>query len=1050
MSQLKGGIIAWFARNPVAANLLMAVIMAAGLFTAVTIKKEVFPEFSIDQVVVSVPYRGGSPQEVEEGVVVRIEEAIQAVDGIKKIRSRAIEGFGIVTVEMRAGYDMQKLVNDIKVRVDGISTFPVETERPIIEELTTQQEVLWINLYGDVDEVTLKRLADKVRDEITALPDITQAEVYGTRNFEISIEVSESKLREYGLSFNDVARAVRNSSLDLPAGSIRTVGGEISLRTKGQAYTGDEFESLVLRTRPDGVRILLGDVARVVDGFEDTNRLTRFNTKRSASIRILRVGEQSALDVAKAAKAYVAEANQKLPEGVTLQVWSDGSKFLKDRLSMLLRNCVTGLILVFLSLTLFLRLKLAIWVCLGIPLSFLGALWLMPMPFMDISINMITLFGFLVVIGIVVDDAIVVGENVYTVSQKEGFGIESAIKGAQEVAVPVTFGVLTTIVAFIPMLMVPGVNGKIWSGIGLVVIATLVFSLVESKLILPSHLAGMKRREQDRSKLGRFDRFQRFFGDGLQKWIHRIYKPSLAWALKNRYATLATFIGVLIVSIGLIVSGWVRFVFFPNIESDYINANVQMTEGTPASFTYETALRMERAIYEVKEEGEAAGEALISNVLLLLRSDTEIQFWVELSPSEDRSTRASDIAKRWREKVGPVPGTNSVTYTGTIANSGSPIDVQLTSQNPEDLQAAASELKIALRRYSGVYDIRDTSNLGKQEIKLAIKPAAEILGLTLFDLARQVRQGFYGDEAQRIQRGRDDVRVMVRYPKEERDSLGNLESMRIRTPAGTEVPFSAVAEAEMGRGYSTIQRVDRKRIVSVLADIDKDSIAPDVVRSDLNDRIIPEILRKYPEVAYTQEGEAREQAEALNSLATGGLLAAFLIFALMAIPLKSYLQPVIIMSVIPFGLIGAVLGHIIMGHPISILSMCGMIALAGVVVNDSLVMVDYINRSISRGAQLVDAVREAGIARFRPILLTSLTTFMGLSPLLLEKSLQAQILIPMAISLAFGVVFATTITLLLIPCLYLMLYDLKSMWSSKTAQEIALANREVAVGTGNR
>jgi multidrug efflux pump subunit AcrB len=689
---------------------------------------------------------------------------------------------------------------------------------------------------------------------------------------------------------------------------------------------------------------------------------------------------------------------------------------------------------------------LAIWVCIGIPLSFLGALWMMPMPFMDISINMITLFGFLVVIGIVVDDAIVVGENVYTVSQRDGFGVDSAIRGAQEVAVPVTFGVLTTMVAFIPMLMVPGVNGKIWSGIGLVVIGTLVFSLVESKLILPAHLASMKPREQDRSKISRFDRFQRLFGDALQWWIHRIYKPALALALRNRYATLAAFIGFFVICIGLISSGVVRFVFFPNIESDYLNANVQMTEGTPSSFTFETALKMEEAIYEVKAEAEADGEDVIANVLLLQQSDTEIQFWVEMSPSEKRSTKGSEIARRRREKVGQIPGANSVTFSGTIANSGSPIDVQLTSPNPEQLQAAANDLKNALRQYAGVFDIRDTSNLGKQELKLNIKPQAETLGLTLTDLGRQVRQGFYGEEAQRIQRGRDDIRVMVRYPESERRSLGYLENMRIRTPDGAEVPFSYVAEASMGRGYSTIGRVDRKRIVSVQADIDKDAIAPDTVRNDLNDKIIPEILRKYPQVKYSQEGEAREQADSLNSLAMGGLLAAFLIFALMAIPLKSYLQPVIIMSVIPFGLIGAVLGHILMGHPISILSMCGMIALAGVVVNDSLVMVDYINRRISRGDKLIDAVREAGVARFRPILLTSLTTFMGLSPLLMEKSLQAQILIPMAISLAFGVVFATAITLILIPSLYLVLYDLKSVFSSKTAQEVALANREVAAG----
>lgn len=1026
------GIIAWFAGNRVAANLLMLVIMVAGAFSALSIKKEIFPEFSLDMLNITVPYRGGTPHEVEEGVVIKIEESIQDIPGIKRMTARAMEGAGQVTVEVLPGYDLQKVLNQIKVRVDGISTFPVETERPIIEELTTRNEVLWVNISGDVDEPTLKRLSEKVRNDIVSLPGVTQAEVYGVRRFEIAIEVSESRLREYGLTFDDVARAVRRSSINLPAGSIKTEGGEVLIRTNGQAYTGEEYASLVLTTRPDGTRITVGDVAAVIDGFEDTASSNTFNGERSASIRVMRVGDQSALDVAATVKDYVQRANDELPEGVSLAVWADGSRFLKERLQMLLKNGAMGLVLVFLSLALFLRLSLAFWVCLGIPLSFLGTLFLMPTPLMGISINMITLFGFLVVLGIVVDDAIVVGENVYTTCQREGFGLASTIKGTHEVAVPVTYGVLTTVVAFIPMLMVPGVNGKIWSGIGLIVIGTLMFSLLESKLILPAHLATLRRREQDSTRLNAFERFQRFFGRALQTWIERVYRPSLRVALEWRYATLAAFVGLLIVSIFFVASGHVRFVFFPNIESDFVQSEVDLAQGTPASFTQEMIRRMNDAVEQVRREArEQEGQELIRNVLSYTRSETAFTFVLELAPSETRSIPATQIANRWRDKVGEIPGAVSVTYTGTIANSGRPIDLQLTSTNPAQLEEAARELKERLRDYAGVYDVSESSGNGKSEVRLDIKPAAEALGLALTDLARQVRQGFYGEEAQRIQRGRDDVRVMVRYPEKERRSLGYLEAMHVRTPTGDEVPFAYVASAEIGRGYNTIQRVDRKRVINVTAEVDKNAVDPDIVRNDVQKTILPEVLAKYPAVLSSQEGEAREQRESMAALQLGGVIAIFLIYALMAVPLKSYTQPLMIMTAIPFGIVGAIAGHVFMGIPVSILSLCGIIALAGVAVNDSLVMVDYVNNARARGTGLLEAVREAGVARFRAILLTSLTTFAGLSPLLLEKSLQAQILIPMAVSLAFGVVFATAITLMLIPCLYLISDDIAALFRRK-------------------
>ncbi|MBC2595394.1 efflux RND transporter permease subunit [Ruficoccus amylovorans] len=1045
-------MINWFARNGVAANLLMLVICVGGLVSMFfTTKVELFPEFSLDAITVRVPFRGAAPEEVEANVIKRIEERIQDLQGIKKMTSVATEGLGTVTVEVQNDYDARKLLDDIKVRVDAIDTFPEETEKPIVEEILIKREVIAVAVYGETSEGVLKRMGEEVRNELLMLPGVTQVEISGIRDYEISIEVSEEALRRYGLTFDEVVQAVRRSSLDMPGGRLRTEGGEILLRTMGQAYVGEEFENIVLLSAPDGTRVRLGDVATVVDGFEDVDLFTVYNDMPAVMLMVFEVGTQSPLEISDLVKKYVADKQFELPEGMHIDYWRDSSFYLWGRLNMLIENGVVGLLLVFAVLTLFLRPSLAVWVTLGIPISFLGTF--LVMPWMDVSLNLISLFGFILVLGIVVDDAIVVGESVFTTFQREGPGVESAVRGTQAVSVPVTFAVLTTAVAFTPLLNLPGFLGKFVGAIPLVIIPTLLFSLIESKLILPYHLSLCRVGDRNREKLNWFQRMQRSVSDGLERHIDKHYRPVLRVCLEYRYLTISGFVGLLVLTIALLAGGWVKRVEFPNVPSDYISTRLVLPDGTSAVRTEAAIEQLRRALEEAVDQSLSAGrENPVENTKVTIgqmtfsggpggagasgRSSNIGEIVVELRKSEDRSDEDSalELANRWRAATGVIPGVKELTFNAVAAGGqGMPIDVQVSGGTLAELRAFANELKATLVRYDGIYDIRDNLADSQKEIKLDIKPSAEVLGLSRGELGNQVRQAFFGAEAQRIQRGRDDVRVMVRYPEKDRQSLGDLENMRVRTPDGREVPFSEVAEAELGRGYAAITRVNRERVVNVYADADKDRIDLEAVRRELREKVIPELLLKYPALRVSYEGEAREVRESNVVLLSSALLVLFAIYALLAIPFKSYLQPLIVMSVIPFGLCGAVGGHVFMGlfrdgvMPVSRLSLFGMLALAGVVVNDSLVLVDYINQQRARGVPLKDAVREAGAARFRPIMLTSLTTFVGLVPILLEKSLQAQFMIPMAVSLSFGIVFATFITLLLVPAVYIVLEDIKAL-----------------------
>jgi len=869
-------------------------------------------------------------------------------------------------------------------------------------------------------------------------------------------------------------QAVRRASVDIPGGTIKSRGGEILLRTTGKAYTGSEFAAMPVRTLPDGGVLTIADVAQVNDGFVDDKLETEFNGERAVLLNIYAVGDESALDVSERVQAFAKEIRTQLPAGIEVEPFRDFTYYLKGRLQMLIENGIYGLLLVFLILALFLRPSLAFFVMLGIPISFLGAMLFLPG--LGISINLASLFGFILVLGIVVDDAIIVGESIFTQFQKHGGpGVAASVEGAHRVAIPVTFAVLTTIVAFIPVLTIPGFIGKFFYPIPVVVIATLIWSLIESKLILPYHLTLCNVGAGDRDKIDWLRRQQRKIADGLERFIELRYRPVLNFAMAHRYSTVAVFIGLLMVTMAAIGGKHIGFVFFPKVPSDYIVARLAMPEGTPVELTEAAIEKMQAGLDKLVEETKTKGFGNpFQNVVITIGSQpfaggpspgqdarvspSQAEIAVELIKREDladggniEQLSSPYLADRWRALIGPIAGVKQLSFTANAAGQGGdPVNIQLSGRDFDTLQAASMEIRNKLATYEGLYDIRDNFSSGKREIQLKLKPTALALGLRQDDLGSQVRAAFYGVEAQRIQRGRDDIKVMVRYPRSERESVEDLEELRIRTPDGSEVPFNEVAEVAITDGFSTITRVDRRRVLNITSDADKSVADLELIKSDLSTPnlkdgrpgkiqrwlrersgkhnglgAIDRILEDYPGISWSFEGEAREQADIFASLGRMTLIALFIIYALLAVPLKSYLQPIIIMIVIPFGLIGAVGGHIILGQSLSILSILGFVALAGVVVNDSLVLVDFINQERKRGVPLREAIIESGTARFRPIILTSLTTFAGLLPLLFETSLQAQFLIPMATSLSFGVLFATAMTLFLVPAFYGILEDIR-------------------------
>lgn len=1030
--------IAWFAEHRVAANLLMVAIVTGGALTLPTITREVFPDVTPDLVTVSVAYPGAAPDEVERAVVERIEERIEDVIGIRRITSSASEGAGVVTAELDADADPQRSLEQIKTRIDGLTSLPDEVEDPVVERPLIRRHVIDVAVAGAVGERARKDAAERIRDEIAALPGITQAEVVGVRRDEISIDVSEAALRRHRLAFDDVADAIRRSSVDLPGGVLETDDGEIRLRTFGEARTRSDFARISLVSRSDGTRLTLGDVATVNDGFEEDERSLRFDGEPAALVRVYRVGRQSALGVSEAVRDYVASNADTLPPGLSMSVADDGARILQGRIDTLMRNARSGLLLVLLCLTLFLAPRLAFWVSAGIPIAFLGALWIMPSA--DVSLNLVSLFAFILVLGILVDDSIVVGENVHRRRRLGDDPMTAAVEGTREVATPVTFGVLTTVVAFAPLLMVEGASGVIWRQIPVVVIAALLFSLVKCYLVLPAHLAHPGRFRLPVPARWRGERsLSERVGGALERAIERFYRPALEAALRARYAVLAAGVAAIVVCVSAIAGGWIRFTFFPPVENDEIVATFELPPGTPFQRTREIAALLESTANTVRDrlaEEDPAGRDAVDSVIAaagdrLGRSSSGIgsgdgttgSVEVALVASEARGVSATEFARRWRAETGRIPDVIELTFASELFSAGDAIDVELRGTDVEALRRVALGLRADLEGRPGVSDVRDSYRAAKDEFELRLRPEAEGLGLSTVDLARQVRQAFYGEEAQRISRGGEDVKVMVRYPRDQRRALGDVERLRIRTPQGDAVPLSVVADVRMGEGPATIRRANGARVVNVRADVDIAVTSAAEVLGAIRAETLPDLLRDAPGVSFALEGEQREQRESLAGLGRGLLYALLGIFTLLAIPLRSYVQPLLVMATIPLGAVGAVAGHAALGLPLSFPSVIGMTALAGVVVNDSLVWVDWANRSVREGMAVREAAVDAGLARFRPVFLTSLTTCLGLLPLLLEQSVQAQFLVPMAVSIAAGVVVATLVSLIVVPSAFLCIAD---------------------------
>ncbi len=1045
--QKSRGAIAWMARNSVAANLLMALFILGGGLLATRVKQEVFPEFELDEVDITVPYPGAGPEEVEKGILRAIEEEVRGLDGVKRVESTASEGAGSVRVELLIGANKDKALQDVKNAVDRITSFPEDAERPIVSLPTTRRQVIDLLIHGEFSQRVLRGVAERVRDEMLADPEITLVTLAGVPDPEIAIEVPQANLRRYDLTLDRIAAEVGKAAVEMPGGGVKTDAGEVLLRTAERRDLAREFRDVMVISTPAGSTVRLSDIADIEDTFEETDIAAYFDGEPAVMLRVFRVGEQTPIEVSRAVHDYVDSVRERMPEGMQFTIMEDWSDIYWDRVTLLLRNAAIGLTLVLLILGLFLDVRLAFWVTMGIPVSFLGAMLFMPA--FGVTFNMISLFAFIMALGIVVDDAIVVGENVYEMRQEGRPRIEAAIAGAKMVALPVVFSVLTNVAAFMPLFFVPGVVGKWFRVIPSIVVAIFMISLIESLFILPAHL-GHQRKEGPRGVLGAFHRGvsaithwpRRACHACLDGGINRVYEPLIRRIVRYRYLTLAAGVAVLVTFIGIVQSGRIKIILLPKVEADSAQASVMLPFGSPLSQTHRVRRQLEEGAQKVLTE--FGGEEMSRGMFTLIgqplpgggpRGGTEIQITgshiltVEmlLEPLGKRDFSLATFVDRWREEVGEIVGIETLTYSYSIGPSaGEPIDVELSHSDIPTLERAATALANELATFSGVKDIDDGYSPGKPQLDLTVRPEARSLGVTATDLGRQVRAAFYGAEALRQQRGRDEVKVMVRLPESERRSEFDIESLLIRTPQGGEMPLMEAARVERGRAYTAIYRTDGRRVLNVTGDVEI-GVDANKILSALRERVLPELMARFPGLSYEIAGERRELNEAFGALAVGFVLAVIVIYALLAVPLGSYVQPLIIMTAIPFGFVGAVLGHMIMGYDMSMISMMGIVALSGVVVNDSLVLTHAINARRKEGAGALEATVSAGMRRFRPILLTSLTTFAGLAPMIFETSFQARFLIPMAIALGYGVLFATLITLLLVPAIYLIVEDLRKL-----------------------
>ena len=1017
------GIISWMVHNRITPNILMLVFIVGGLFISTKIKQEVFPEFDLDYVNIGVSYPGSSPEEVEQGIVLAVEEGIRGLDGVKEISSSASEGYASIYAELYEDADSQKVYQDIKQELDRITTFPEDAEEPNVSLLIRRRSVLKLQIYGDENEWVLREVAEQVRDQLLQNPGITQIDLLGARNYEIQIEVDQDTLRTYDLTLENIASKIRKTSVEIPGGTVETRAGDILLRVKQRRDWAKEFETIPVVTTAEGTILYLSDIATVNDNFEETDFQATFNGQRTIGLAVYRIGKQTPIGVSAAVKEEMGNIEKYLPANIKWSIKSDFSRIYKQRLELLLKNAFYGLLLVLALLGIFLEFKLAFWVTMGIPTSFLGTILFLPA--MDATINMVSMFAFIIALGIVVDDAIVAGENIYEY-RKRGMGIvKSAILGARDVAIPVSFSILTNIIAFLPLYFVPGVMGKFFRVIPLVVITVFTISWIESLLVLPSHLAHFK--PSNRKGLGAFlHERQQKFSELFTRFVENYYGPFLDKSIKYRYITIALGIAVFAIVIGYVKSGRIGIILMTKVESDQSVVTAALPYGSPFDKTLEVYKQIIRASEEIIVQN--GGDELSEGTFAVI-NENSVEVTVYLTDPEIRPISTSEFTKKWRQAVGEIPGLESSNFQSDKGGpgSGASLTVELSHRDINVLDQACVALAEKIAEFPNTTDINDGYTPGKRQFDFQIKPEGESLGLTAYEVARQVRNSFYGAEALRQQRGRNEVKVKVMLPKEQRNSEYHLEELLIRTPSGTDVPLMQIAYVVPSRSYTSIERRNARRIATVSSNIEPASETNRVIAT-LNKEIIPELLNNYPGLSVSYQGKQADFKESFESLITGFILAMLGIFVMLAIPFKSYTQPLIVMVAVPFGIVGAVLGHIIMGYSLSIMSMMGIIALSGVVVNDSLVLIDCSNKLKIDGMNAFEAIHNAGIRRFRPIILTSLTTFGGLMPMIFETSMQAKFMIPMAISLGYGILFATGITLILVPSLNMSLEDFKSFW----------------------
>lgn len=1021
------GPIAWMARKHVAANLLMFLFLAGGAFSFTRIKQEVFPEFALDIVNVNVAYPGASPEDVEQGIVLAIEEAVRGIDGVVEIISVASEGSGRVSIEYDPGINVQQFYQDVKQEIDRIRTFPDDAEEPRVSIASRRRDVVEVHLYGDVDELTLRNLAEEVRERLVSDDRISLAELEGARDLEIHIEPRLEELRKYGLSFSEIASIVSRNSIEIPGGSVKTSGGEILVRFDERKDYAYQFSKIPIITTVDGSVLLLEDIANVVEGFEDVDAIATFNSKRAIGIEVFRIGDQGPIEVAAAVRDLMQEIDASLPDGVNYEIMNDRSVVYKQRIQLLSKNMMMGLVLVLVMLSLFLEIRLAFWVTMGIPISFLGAMLFFPE--MGISFNMISMFAFIIALGIVVDDAIVVGENVYEYRQAGLSPMKAAIRGVREVTVPVTFSILTNIVAFIPILMVPGFLGKIWKVIPLVVSTVFLVSLVEALFILPAHLSHMKEKP-DRGMMGKIHHLQQGVSRFLRDLIYKVYAPFLDRCIRNRYVVVALSITILIVTLAWVQSGRVGITLMPRVESDYAYTSVTMPLGTPMSKMLEIRERIETEAYKII--GANGGDTLSEGIFTNIRENT-VESRIYLTLPEIRPKSTSEVTSLWRVAVGEIAGAERARFDASRGGpgGGDSLTIELAHTSIEVLEKASQSLAAELEEYPIVKNIDDGYNPGKLQFEFTLREEGRALGLTSQNVASQIRSAFYGSRALRQQRGRNEIDVLVRLPEGESSSIHDLESLMIQTPSGSYVPLKDIVDFSLDHAYRSITRRDGRRTISVSANVEPEEETSRLIAT-LSAQKLPQLRNDYPGLSYSFEGRESDMRDSMKALRNGFLISVILIFALLAIPFDSYIQPLIVMVALPFGIVGAIWGHLLMGFGLSVISMMGIIALCGVVINDSLVMIVFANDQRKEGKNAFEAIHNAGVRRFRPILLTTMTTFGGLAPMIFETSRQARFMIPMAISLGYGLVFATAITLVLVPSIYLIIEDFKRIFHLKT------------------